>query len=132
MARLNPARLPQAQDKAKALVRSLRQAPSVIPRRAGAGVALAVAAALTALAPTAAEAQSACGERNQLIERLEKEFSEKRRAIALSADGGVIEVLAAPTGSWTILITHPNGRTCVVAVGEAWEDLPMVVSGPAV
>ncbi len=131
MNRLNPNLTSRGQDKATTRVGGTHRAPGVAAGRAGVIVGVALAAALTGLAPTAAVAQVACAERNQLIERLEKIHSEKRRAIALSASGGVLEVFTSPTGGWTILLTQPNGRTCVVALGEAWENLRIVASGPA-
>ena len=43
----------------------------------------------------------------------------------------IFELFASPeTGSWTILATHPEGRSCVVAVGESWRDLDDAVEGP--
>ena len=32
--------------------------------------------------------------------------------------------LTGPDGSWTILMTVPEGRACIVAVGEAWQPVP--------
>ena len=51
--------------------------------------------------------------------------------MGLSADGKLIEVLVSSTGSWSLLVNYPNRVTCVVAVGENWERLPAVATGPA-
>ena len=40
--------------------------------------------------------------------------------------GAVLEVFASKKGSWTFLITMPNGLTCVVASGQSWETLAPV------
>ena len=46
----------------------------------------------------------------------------------LAANGAMFEVLASATGSWTAIVTPPQGRSCVVATGEAWEAVaPPVV-----
>ena len=35
------------------------------------------------------------------------------------------QVLVSPEGGWTMLITYPRRPTCIVAVGEAWQILPV-------
>jgi hypothetical protein len=66
-----------------------------------------------------------CGDRDQILEGLEQKYEETPRALGLSADGGVFEVLVSPRGGWTILLTYPKRPTCVVATGEAWQTLPL-------
>ena len=42
----------------------------------------------------------------------------------------VIEVFASEeTGSWTILLTSPQGLTCLMAAGEAYETDPEQAAG---
>ncbi len=86
----------------------------------------------TGAAPQA-HAQALCGDRAQLIERLEQEFSETPQALGLSEDGGLVEVMVSPSGGWTILVTYPKRPSCVVATGEGWESLlvPVPVGQPA-
>lgn len=84
-----------------------------------------------ALVISPAFAQSACGERAPFVQQLEKVHHETPQAMGLSSDGGVFEVFASPAGTWTILVTYPNGVTCVVAAGEAWERLPLRALGLA-
>jgi hypothetical protein len=39
------------------------------------------------------------------------------------------EVLSSKSGtSWTIIITMPNGPTCMVAAGKNWEKIPHIAS----
>lgn len=80
----------------------------------------------------AAAAAPACGERARLLEHLDRRFAEKRQAIGLSADGGVLEILAPSNGSWTILITYPNRPTCVIATGQAFENVALIMAGQPV
>lgn len=76
------------------------------------------------LAATEASAQLACAERPKVVQQLAEQYKESPVAVGVSQNGDVIEVLTAPTGdSWTILITMPNGMSCVVAVGEAWQPV---------
>ena len=72
-----------------------------------------------------AEAETArpvCGERTEILKRLEQRHDEKPQALGLSADGGVLEILVSPEGGWTILVTYPKRPTCVVAVGAGLAD----------
>ena len=52
--------------------------------------------------------------------------------MGLAADGSVVEVLAATSGSWTILVTKPTGVSCVVASGEAWDHVPPPLKRPKI
>lgn len=78
------------------------------------------------LATQAAQAAQ-CGPRDQVVAGLATRFDEVRRGAGLTAapDGQaqVIEVFTSAAGSWTITVTLPDGITCLVASGEAWQDL---------
>ena len=78
-----------------------------------------------------AAAQAVCGDHTDLLNGLEKSYSERPQAMGLSADGKVIELLVSSTGSWSILVSYPNRTTCLVATGENWESLPALVTGPS-
>ena len=95
--------------------------------RAGAPLGLAALALLcgSVVGKPAEAAPKLCGDRHQILERLEQAHEEKPQALGLSGDGGVIEVLVSPEGGWTMLITYPRRPTCVVATGEAWQMLQL-------
>ncbi len=78
---------------------------------------------------SSAQAQAMCGERRAVVANLEKTYSEAPVSIGLASNGAVIEVLASPSGTFTIILTRPNGLTCVMATGESWEDLPKRLTG---
>ncbi len=78
-----------------------------------------------------ASAQAVCGDHGEILAKLQKFHSETPRAIAVSADGRLLEVVVSATGTWSILITRPNRRTCVVATGDSWESLPEVAKDPS-
>ncbi len=87
--------------------------------------ALVILVGLAATAPPAAAAQSVCANRDIIITRLQQDYSEAPSAIGMADNGAVIEVLATKDGTtWTILMTTPDGVSCVVATGEAWEGIP--------
>lgn len=90
------------------------------------------ASALAMLVSAPAWSQAVCSERSKFLEHLKKGFQETPVAMGLASNGGVIEILTSENGTWTILITLTDGRTCAVATGEGWEELPKKVAlGPA-
>ncbi len=70
-----------------------------------------------------------CAERRAVVANLENTYSEAPVSMGLASNGSVIEVLASPSGSFTIILTQPNGLSCVMAAGESWEDLPKQLAG---
>lgn len=84
-----------------------------------------VLAGLMAAATSApALAASFCGERDMVIDRLAKMYSEKTVAQALTSDGKLVEVLTSSAkDTWTILVTLPTGSTCALAEGRHWHQV---------
>lgn len=81
------------------------------------------AVALTLLTLPAQAAGPACASRGALVERLSSQFGETRRGIGLGTQGRIVEIFASEaTGSWTIVVTLPDGRACLMASGLNWED----------
>lgn len=72
-----------------------------------------------------------CGNRTQLVGALLRDYSEQPAFEALTADGRLMEVLTSENGTWTVLLTSPTGRTCVVAAGTSWETLRHVKLTPS-
>ena len=86
--------------------------------------ALLAAAAAVVCGAGPARAQGICGSRKAALAYLEARYHERPAALGLAADGRVLELLLSAGGSWTLLLTHPGGPTCVLATGEAWARLP--------
>ena len=77
--------------------------------------------------------QSVCGNRGDILKQLSVRYSEAPAAIGLSSTGSMLEVLTSPSGgSWTVLMTMPNGTSCLVAAGENWESVKPLVVGSGV
>ena len=74
----------------------------------------------------AADAQRVCAQRDSLVSHLGERFGEVPTARGLTAAGTVVEVLASPTESWTIIVISPSGTACVVAAGQAWTPVSPV------
>ena len=76
-----------------------------------------------------AHAQPVCALRDTVLAGLEKRYKEEPVAMGLASNGMVIEVLASPSGSFTIILTQTSGMSCVMADGEAWENVPLKDKG---
>ena len=74
---------------------------------------------LVAAAPPASAAN--CGQRTLVIEKLSSKYAEKLTVGGLQTSRSsqtVMEVWSSPeTGTFTVLVTNPNGISCVVAAG---------------
>lgn len=93
---------------------------------------IAVVTGAVAVTHAQASASPVCGDRSKVIDSLSAKYSEQPVAVGVTSNGGVIEVLKAPDGqTWTILFTYPSGPSCLVASGEAWQDLDEKLKGPA-
>lgn len=89
--------------------------------------ALLVAGSLSGFAAEANAQQNRCAERESIVTRLESSYGETQQSIGLSQQNGMLEVYASKdTGTWTILVTNPNGVSCLVASGQAFETLAAV------
>ncbi|MER8447642.1 hypothetical protein NKH52_31205 [Mesorhizobium sp. M1066] len=97
---------------------------------AGAALMLVVMSTIpvTAEAPAAtASGSPPCAPRPELLKQLSDRFKEAPVALGLAKNGSVIEVLTSDDGeTWTIMVSQPNGSSCLVAVGEGWEELKRV------
>tara|TARA_R110000868_G_scaffold28525_8_gene106922 strand:- start:9683 stop:9991 length:309 start_codon:yes stop_codon:yes gene_type:complete len=92
-------------------------------------IAAAAALIITFSLPATAQQQAACAKRTDVLKHLSAKYTEAPVALGLANNGGVLEVLSSKTGtSWTIIITMPNGPTCMVAAGENWEKIPHIAS----
>lgn len=70
-----------------------------------------------------AQMQMMCAPRADIITNLQGKFSENTVALGLDNSGGVVELLASPDGeTWTIIVTDPQGTSCLMAAGEFWES----------
>jgi hypothetical protein len=67
-----------------------------------------------------------CGPRNDVLAKLSDSRHEQPSSVALTNDGQLLEVLKSDTDlSWTMLITSPQGLSCVVAEGDGWQTKQM-------
>ena len=79
---------------------------------------------VTALVGTASPAfpENTCAPRSDVVGRLIGSYSERQVFLGMAQNGGVVELYVAPNGAaWTIVISLPNGMTCLVAAGNGYE-----------
>ncbi len=95
-------------------------------------------AAAALLGPVGAHAQTQsqtllCDQRASVIGRLAEKYGEAPVAIGVTSTGGLVEVLTTGDGkTWSIILSNPNGTSCLVAAGEGWRMLAPVEKGPGV
>jgi len=72
-----------------------------------------------------------CAPRDVVIQRLAEKYGETRQTIGLSSGDAIVELYASPsTGSWTIIVTRPDGISCLLAAGDALETEDVLRAGP--
>ena len=83
-----------------------------------------LAAMVLACLAMPAQAQSPfCAPREHLIAELVLRFGERLEHVGLQADNTLVEIWVSETGSFTVLITGPDGLSCVGASGKNWWSL---------
>lgn len=74
---------------------------------------------LLGCAPAMAQNQPTCGPRSDITQALKEKYGEQAEWAGLQDQNGAFELwINAETDTWTITRTQPDGRTCVMAVGE--------------
>ena len=81
---------------------------------------LGIGAVITALPVNA----GTCALRDQVVTRLQEQYSEQLTAGGLNNSASkttVVEVWASPeTGTFTVMLTNARGLSCIVATGTDW------------
>ncbi len=91
-----------------------------------------IAASALFLSASSANAEQFCAPRDRAVIQLEKQFEELVFGQGLAANGKrMIELFVSEKGSWTVLVSDPNGRSCVMASGENWQGIKVLVGDPA-
>ena len=64
-----------------------------------------------------------CLPRAVVLQSLQARFGEGLIARGLATGGTMVEVLANDKGNWTMLFSRPEGISCMVLTGEAWQTV---------
>jgi hypothetical protein len=77
--------------------------------------------------PSGATAQAIaqlCGERSEIVGNLAEKYEENQIALGVTDAGGLVEVLSTRDGeTWTIIVSMPDGKSCLLAVGQGWREV---------
>ena len=69
-----------------------------------------------------AVAQGLCGDRDNIVRQLDKDYGQVRRGLGM-INGVLLEVWASSkTGKFTILQSYVSGVGCVIMMGHGWQD----------
>jgi len=91
-------------------------------------VRIILSAALIATA-TPLTAEIVCAPRAELIEKLTAAYGEARQGMGMRGAESIMELWASDaTGSWSVVMTYTDGRSCIVAAGDDWTDDPAIVA----
>jgi hypothetical protein len=78
-----------------------------------------------------AQGQPQCNERDNVLSLLAKKYKETPIAAGVTNTGGLVEVLTdTKSGTWTIIVTTPQGMSCLVAAGEGWRNMEQIALEP--
>jgi len=65
-----------------------------------------------------------CDRRQRVLGHLADKYKESPVAIGVTNGGGLVEVLSTGDGrTWTIIVSNPDGLTCLLATGEGWRPI---------
>jgi hypothetical protein len=80
-----------------------------------------------------ATAEPICLERAQLMDVLARDFGETLSAHGERSRVGKLELFVRDDGqSWTLVVSLPDGLSCVVDAGSAWQSEAQRRTGPKI
>ena len=75
------------------------------------------------LVPPSVAAQVECAPRATALAALAEGYGEQVIGGGIDSRGPLLEVFVNPeTGTWTLLVTSPDGRSCIAAEGDGWRS----------
>ena len=76
----------------------------------------------TVLFSSPAQAQLMCGPHADVTGKLSALYDERQTAIGMARNGQLLEIFVADDGTWTILLSRPDGVTCLMISGDHWQE----------
>ena len=75
-----------------------------------------------ALSTLSAQAQFICDGHGDLVAGLAQAFQQKQIGYGVVGQAAIVEVYVSASGTWTMLVTDVQGRSCIFATGDGWEN----------
>ena len=85
-------------------------------------IRIAAIGATLALSTLPAQAQFICGGHSDLVAGLARAFQQKQIGYGVVGQAAIVEVYVSASGTWTMLVTDVQGRSCIFATGDGWEN----------
>jgi hypothetical protein len=63
-----------------------------------------------------------CAPAKQMQQKLVHQFGSSRRATGLRNPEEVFEIWTDPRGDWAMVIAYASGTSCIVAMGDHWQE----------
>ena len=83
--------------------------------------------------PAAAESEAPegpCLTHAEMTRLLDARFAEAPAAIGLTSSGGLVELFRTKSGStWSLILTTPRGRSCLLSSGSSWSPRRTLIAG---
>ncbi len=84
------------------------------------------------LSATVANAQVLCGPRDAAVAQLESRYDERVVGRGFVDSGrAMVELFVSETGTWSVVVTDTNKRSCFLASGVSWTKAPLLVDDPS-
>lgn len=93
-------------------------------------IAFIAAASLAFPAEAQPRRQIFCAPRDALVAMLDQRFGEVLQGAGLQNATTLVEMFASlDTGTWTLVLTRPDGTACAIAAGQHWQNAADVPAG---
>lgn len=73
--------------------------------------------------------QFVCNEHDFVVKQFKDNLGEAPAARGITEDGWLFELLVSERGSWSVLLTQPDGTSCLVASGSDFEAEKVEIPG---
>lgn len=70
----------------------------------------------------------ACSPRSVVVDKLGKKYSEKQIGVGIVGPEAILEMWASEKGTFTMLVTTKDGRTCILASGHELDIQPFEIT----
>ena len=81
-----------------------------------------------ALSTLSAQAQFICGGHSDLVAGLARAFQQKQIGYGVVGEAAIVEIYVSANGTWSMLVTDVQGRSCIFATGDGWENTAIATS----